>query len=61
VLHYASWHGQVEVFKLLLEKGADITAATKFYLHTPLHYASHNGHVEVVQLLLEKGADIAQQ
>ncbi|RYP68260.1 hypothetical protein DL771_006762 [Monosporascus sp. 5C6A] len=49
--------GNVEVVKLLLENGADLTI-TKKDGWTPLHAASVNGHVEVVKLLLEKGADV---
>jgi len=41
----------------LLEKGADVAAASNEGW-TPLKSASSNGHVDVVRLLLEKGADV---
>ncbi|RYP05136.1 hypothetical protein DL764_004021 [Monosporascus ibericus] len=54
-LDLASMNGNVEMVKLLLEKGADVTTRTNG--RTPLNSASKNGHVEVVKLLLEKGVD----
>jgi ankyrin repeat protein len=56
-LFSASSIGHVEVVKLLLEKGADMTAADNEGW-TPLNSASLDGHIEVVKLLLEKGADV---
>ncbi|KAH8800873.1 ankyrin repeat-containing domain protein [Xylogone sp. PMI_703] len=53
----ASSNGHVEVVKLLLEKGADITVVSK-YGWTPVYAASLKGHIKVIKLLLEKGADI---
>ena len=55
-LNSASDSGHVDVVKLLLEKGADMTV-TNNGGWTPLNLASGNGHVDLVQLLLEKGAD----
>jgi len=55
-----SWAAQKEhkaVIKLLLEKGADMTAADKFGWK-PLLWASRKGHLEVIKLLLKKGAHI---
>jgi hypothetical protein len=46
--------------KLLLEKGADITAEDS-HGETALLRAAHHGHERVVQLLLEKGAPIDTQ
>jgi ankyrin repeat protein len=51
-------NGNIEVVKMLLEKGADAAAATE-YGKTPLHEASKNGHLEIAMMLLEKGADAA--
>ena len=57
-LHFASWHVQLRVARLLLEHGADVNARTKFGL-TPLRLLSEkNGNLEVAQLLLEHGADL---
>ena len=47
---------QPEVIKLLLKKGAKVSAKRRDG-HTPLLCASHNGHVEIVKLLLAYGAD----
>jgi ankyrin repeat protein len=53
----ASNHGHVDVVKLLLEKGADMTVRNREGW-TPLHSASNSGHIDVVKLLLEKDADV---
>ena len=45
------------VFRLLLERGADINAQTKLGW-TPLHMASRRGTLEILRLLLEFGADV---
>ncbi|KAL9570443.1 hypothetical protein ACKAV7_005451 [Fusarium commune] len=49
-------NGNIEVVKMLLEKGTDATVATKDR-RTPLHEASGNGNLEIAKMLLEKGAD----
>lgn len=51
-LNSASDNGHVDVVKLLLEKGADLTVANNSGW-TPLHAASLNGHIEVIKLLLD--------
>ena len=47
----------VEIVRLLIEQGADVTAKDK-NLSTPLHLASSAGIPESVQLLIGRGADI---
>ena len=54
-LHLASGHGYVEVVRVLLKHGADVTHQDEHGL-TPLHRASQHGHLEVVCVLLEHGA-----
>lgn len=53
VLFLASGKGQIDVVKLLLDKGADPKAVNS----RALVAAVNNGHIEIVKLLLEKGAD----
>ncbi|RKK80919.1 hypothetical protein BFJ68_g17676 [Fusarium oxysporum] len=50
-------NGNIEVVKMLLEKGADAAAATTDGL-TPLYEASQKGHLEIAKMLIEKGADV---
>ncbi|XP_043472513.1 ankyrin-2-like [Leptopilina heterotoma] len=59
-LHFAVEIGNVEIVKILLEKGA-IVNATNNELNTPLHIAVSKGinpSESVIQLLLENGADL---
>ena len=49
--------GNVEIAKLLIERGANINK-TDITGQTPLHVACQNGREEMVKLLPERGADI---
>lgn len=51
---------KVEIVRLLIEQGADVTAKDKS-LSTPLHLASSLGIPEIVRLLIERGADITAE
>jgi hypothetical protein len=55
-LSFAADRGQVEIVKLLLDRGADVNAKDSFYGVTALVWAANNGHVEVARILLARGA-----
>jgi ankyrin repeat protein len=61
-IFYACDHGHVEVVKVLLEKGADLTVKDTFYGFTPLMLATSPAqkkkpeHTEIARLLIAKGA-----
>jgi ankyrin repeat protein len=57
VLRLAVVKGERTRVQTLIEKGADVKAATTEGV-TPLHRAAEKGHREVVALLLEKGAAV---
>jgi ankyrin repeat protein len=56
-LNSASSNNYIEIVKLLLEQGADITVASNKGW-TPLKLVLDSGYVEVVKLLLEQGTDM---
>ena len=58
----AAENGNLEVVRLLIEKGADVRAEDN-YKRTPLHLASEARfcQLEVVRLLIEKGADVSAE
>jgi len=61
-LFYACDHGHVDVVKVLLDKGADLTVKDSFYGFTPLMLAVSPAqkrrpeHTEIAKLLIAKGA-----
>ena len=61
-LFYACDHGHLEVVKVLLERGADLTVKDTFYGFTPLALATGPAqkkrpeHTEIAKLLIAKGA-----
>jgi len=58
-LVFASLCGQLDVVRLLLDRGTriDATPPGSHWTATALHTAAGQGHVEVVELLLARGAD----
>lgn len=56
-LHAASFAGQVDNVKVLIELGSDINCQGGFY-GTSLQAAAFKGKVEVMKVLLDAGADI---
>ncbi len=61
-LFYACDHGHLEVVKVLLDKGADLTIKDSFYGFTPLMLAVSPAqkrkpeHTEIAELLIAKGS-----
>jgi ankyrin repeat protein len=56
-LQIAANKGQLEVVKVLIDKGADINYQHPISKNTALHLAALNNYPEVVTYLISKGAD----
>ena len=56
-LHLAAGHGHAEAVKLLMDRGADVSAVNQDR-QTPLHLAAQFGFKPVVELLLSKNAEL---
>ncbi|XP_078401038.1 uncharacterized protein LOC144682522 [Cetorhinus maximus] len=57
VLHVCSWHGNLELVKLLVKYGAEVNALDNDR-RSALHSAAWQGHSPVVQFLIESGAPV---
>ena len=51
-LHLACWRGHLGVARLLVERGAGVTAQDGEQ-HSPVHVAAHCGHTELLSLLTQ--------
>lgn len=56
-LQMAADKGQLDIVKLLVERGAEIEYRHPVNKMTALHLAAYSGHNDVVKYLLSKGAD----
>jgi len=58
-LHLAAFFGKEPAARLLLNKGATVTArSTNDMRNTPLHAATAGGHCKIVKVLIDHGADV---
>jgi len=58
-LMFATFNNQVEMIRLLSDRGADLNVKESTMGYTALMHAASNGHVEATKLLLELGANPA--
>lgn len=56
LLHWAAYCGHLGVAELLIAKGAEVDANSKYV--TPLHWAVRYNHRDMIELLIGKGADV---
>lgn len=56
-LHIAALEGHRAVVELLLSRGAEVNAVSK-YGDTPLHFALTNGNTDIITALYKSGADV---
>ena len=60
-LHLAVCYNQIEIVKLLLDKGFNPNLKTKSkYGWAPIHWAAHYGYTAIIKLLIKYDADIEQ-
>jgi ankyrin repeat protein len=57
-LHLAAFKGRVRLAALLIDKGADVNAASREGKLTPLHCAAAAGYDRLVALLVKKGGRV---
>ena len=56
-LHEAAYWGNLDIAKLLLERGADVNAKSSVG-NTPLYWAASRNNLDIAKLLIENGADV---
>src|ERR1051326_3382117 len=55
-LHWAAYHGDLELTRALLKAGARVNVLTRIDANTPLYMAAQNGNAAVIEELLKAGA-----
>jgi len=55
-LAYAAEHGYLELTRVLVTSGADITLRDPIFKRTPAIWASQRGHLDILQILVQAGA-----
>lgn len=56
-LHWAAYHGDLEMTRALLAAGASVSARTRIGEMSPLYMAAKRGSAAVIEALLDAGAD----
>ena len=59
-LHLASRRRHIDIVRMLIDRGADVSAQNKFG-STALHLASRDGDIELARILIDRGADMSAQ
>jgi ankyrin repeat protein len=58
-LHHASWQGQVDIVRVLLDAGAFVDVTDVKDQRTPLYFVIRDNHVEAAQLLIDRGGRVS--
>ena len=58
-IHLVSEHGNEEMLKILLEKGANCSVKDKFGME-PIHHAAKKGHLNIVKLLIQRNRNLTK-
>lgn len=56
LIHYAVLAENLEIVKILIDKGIDVNAKDRYSGQTCLHYCGQNGNIDMAKLLLDNGA-----
>lgn len=57
-LYWAIEKENVELLKILIDNGVDVTLTMENFQRTPLHFASDGHSVEIIKLILDAGGDV---
>jgi len=57
-LHLASYYGEVELVRALLQQGVDVNQQPEGGGLSALHWAVYNEHLDLIEFLLAQGADV---
>lgn len=58
LLHYTVYDGNVDMTRMLLDKGALVNVIENEFGRTPLSYAAEKGYISLVEMLIQQKADV---